>query len=240
MKKIRKDVRVTQASAVSDMIIRLYKDAIAQDPLCVLAKDQNLAVMISKLEVSSGELTTAIKREKSSHNLREVDLVRDNLIRRILVVLNGYAAVPFPEKQAAAEKLLAVTSKYKGITTENYNNESALLDSMLEDLASEDLVPAIDLLDGISILISDLREAQANFKRESVSSAQNHANKSNSAVKIKLPLLEIINEEIVPYLTGLSKMDAYKAFIAQCEAEITKANLKITRKKSEETEEALS
>ncbi len=237
MKKIRKDIRVTQASNVADMILRLYKEMVAQEPLGTLAKDQNLAVMMGKLEGLSGDITTAIKREKISSNLRDVDLVRDNLIRRLLAVLNGYAAMPFAEKQDAAGKLLAVTSKYKGITTENYSNESALLDSMLEDLAAEELVPAIDLLDGVSILISDLKEAQANFKKESVSAAQINANKSDSAVKVKTPLLEVINDEIVPYLTGLSKMEAYKAFIAQCEAEITKANLSVTRKKSSDSEE---
>lgn len=237
MKKIRKDVRVTQASTVSDMLVRLYKDAVSQDPTGPIAKDPNLAVMMIKLERLSGDLTTAIKREKISLSLKEFDQARDRLISRIFAVLNGYAAMPFPEKQAAAEKLLAVTSKYKGITAENYSNESALLKSMLEDLAAEELEPAIDLLDGVSILLESLHEAEDNFKKESISATQVNTSKSDSAIKIKSPLLSVINDEIVPYLTGLKKIEFYKAFIAQCEAEIAKANLSVTRKKSGDSDE---
>ncbi len=240
MKKIRREIRVTQASTVADMILRLYKDAVAQTPDSAVARDQNLAAMMASLEGLSGEMTTAIKREKTSLSLEEADMARDKLIGRLFAVLAGYAAMPFEDKQLAAEKLLAVTAKYKGIANESYANESALLASMLEDLSAAELASSIDQLDGVGILISDLRDAQENFKKESLNVTQLSASKGDSAVKIKKPLLSVINDEIVPYLTGLAKVEAYKVLIAHCEAEIGKANQSVTRKKATEAEETVA
>ena len=237
MKKLRKDIRVTQASTVSDMLVTLYKEAVAQDPEGILAKDLNLAAMMEKLKALSAEITTAIRRDKVSRSLEEADAARDKLLSRIFTVLAGYAAMPFEEKQAAAERLLAVTSKYKGIAGENYGNESALIESMLEDLGAEALAADIAALDGVGQLIAELRKAQDHFKKESVNANLLTTNKADSAFKIKKPLLAAVNEEIVPYLTGLAKTEAYKAFAAQCEIEINKANAIVTRKKPGEGDE---
>ena len=114
MKKIRFQIRVTALDTVSDVLIRLYKADSA------LAKDDYLKGVMAEIESLSERITIAIKADKTASNLDEADTARDEIIRSLGTLLNGYAAIPVADKKAASESLLAVYNKYKGIITERY------------------------------------------------------------------------------------------------------------------------
>ena len=146
------------------MASRATSEAAAAKTDGAIAKDANLAAILAEVEKLSADITTAIKADKISTSLEDTDTKRDELIRSLFTLLLGYAAIPLADKKAAAEKLLAVTEKYKGITSEAYARESSLIESMLEDFAADTLADPIKALDGVGDLISALRTAQDDFK----------------------------------------------------------------------------
>ncbi len=233
MPKINVNVRVAVADTLSDTLVRIYQDAVAENPDGALAKDANLAAIMGELASLSADLTRAIKQERVSLSLDEADSARDKLLSRFFALLAGYGAIPNAQKQEAAEKLLAVSAKYKGIASESFARESALLESMLEDFAADDLKAPIALLEGVSDLLASLREAQDRFNKESDNATDVHTGKGDSASAMKKPLLAVINEKVIPYVSALRAVEAYKAFAAKCEFEVGKANGSVGRKKKE-------
>ena len=233
MPKINVNVRVAVADTLSDTLVRIYQDAVAENPDGALAKDANLAAIMGELASLSADLTRAIKQDRVSLSLDEADSARDKLLSRFFALLAGYGAIPNAQKQEAAEKLLAVSAKYKGIASESFARESALLESMLEDFAADDLKAPIALLEGVGDLLASLREAQDRFNKESDNATDVHTGKGDSASAMKKPLLAVINEKVIPYVSALRAVEAYKAFAAKCEFEVGKANGSVGRKKRE-------
>ena len=220
MKKIRFQIRVTALDTVSDVLIRLYKADSA------LAKDDYLKGVMAEIESLSERITIAIKADKTASNLDEADTARDEIIRSLGTLLNGYAAIPVADKKAAAESLLAVYNKYKGITTERYADESSLIESMLKDFAEDSLAEAVKALEGVSAYLADLRTAQDAFNKANDEFTAYNVNKNESATSLKKPLLSEINDKLVPYLTAMNLANSvvYGDFTAKAEAEIIKIN----------------
>ena len=226
MKKVRGDVRVTVADTVSDALVRLYKEAAAKDG--ALAKDAALGTIMGDVERLSADITTAIKADKVSTSLEDADSKRDGIISSLFTLLAGYGAIPIAEKKAAAEKLLAVTGKYKGIANEAYARESSLIESMLGDLAAEGLADAIALLEGVGDLIASLRAAQDDFNAANDAATAAIAKKGEPADAIKKPLLAAINDKLVPYITAMGAVSAeYADFGNKADVEISKANASV-------------
>lgn len=229
MKKIRADIRVANADTVSDALVRMYKDAVAKDG--ALAKDAALAAIMGEVEQLSADITTAIKKTKVSTSLEDADGRRDGIVSSLFTLLAGYSVIPIADKKAAAEKLLAVTGKYKGIANEAYARESSLIESMLEDLAADALKDAIAVLDGVDDLIESLRAAQDDFNAANDSVTAALAAKGESAYALKKPLLAAINDRLVPYITALGEVGAaYAEFGAKADVEIAKANASAAKK----------
>ena len=225
MKKIRGDVRVTVADTVSDVLVRLYKEA-AKDGAVV--KDAALATIMGEVETRSAQITTAIKSGKPSASLEDADSKRDGIISSLFTLLAGYGAIPVAKKKAAAERLLAVTGKYKGIANEAYARESSLVESMLEDLAAESLSDSVKLLEGVGDLIASLRSAQDEFNAANDSATAALTAKGESATALKKPLLSVVNEKLVPYITAMGALNAeYAEFGAKADVEIAKANASV-------------
>ena len=226
MKKLKSTARVTELDTVSDVIVRLYKGDSA------VSGDEYLKGVLDEIESLSEKITVAIKSDKTASNLDTADTKRDELIRTLGTLLNGYAVIPVAEKKAAAEKLLAVFGKYKGITGESYANESPLIESMLGDFASDSLAPSIKALEGVSSLLTDLRAAQDEFNKANDDFTAANASKGESATSLKKPLLSAINDRLVPYLTAmnLANKATYGDFSAKVEAEIEKVNASVMKR----------
>lgn len=224
MNKIISKIRVSELDTLSDVLVRLYKDS-ASDEASAFSKDANLSGIMTQIEKLSADITTAIKSDKTTSNLDEADIARDSVIRSLSDALNGYAAIPVPSRKAAAEKLLSVFNKYgKQIITKNYAEESSLIESMLEDFSAENLKADIESLEGISDLIAGLRSAQDSFNSANDAYTNASVNKTESASSIKKNLIGTLNDQLIPYLSAICALPAYKDFASKCESEIEKAN----------------
>ena len=229
VKKVRQNIRITDADTVSDALVRIYREA-AKDG--AVAKDAALAAIMGEVETLSAKITTAIKADKVSRSLEDADAKRDEAIRSLGTLLAGYAAIPVAAKKAAAEKLLAIYDKYgKSIAGESYARESSLIESMLEDFAAESLTDAIQSLDGVADLIASLRTAQDDFNAANDTATAALTAKGESAYAVKKPLLAAINEKLVPYLTAMAAVNTeYADFAAKADVEIAKANASVAKK----------
>lgn len=232
MKKIISTVRVTEADNLSNAIVRLFKAEV--DANSDVGGDAYLKDTFVEVEALSASLTTAIKADKASSNLDAADSKRDEIIRQLNAALRGYANLPIPAFQTAATLLLAIMAKYKGITAESYARESSLIKSLLEDLGSDDAKNAISALQGVGELVSALTVAQNEFDQANDAFNTATALKTESASSLKKPLLTLINDHIVPYLTAmqLAKPGIYGEFVSKVENEINRANQAVAKRRN--------
>ncbi|MDE5898602.1 MAG: hypothetical protein K2H09_04990 [Treponemataceae bacterium] len=223
MNKVTTNVKVTELDSLSDTLVRLYK---AQE---TLAQDAMLSSIMAEIEAQSVRLTTAIRRDTVSSTLEEADARRDEAVRLLGTLVEGYTAIPFEAQQKAAESLKATFDKYgKKITGESYANESSLIESLLEDFAS--LSAEQKALPGVGERVQALRDAQDAFNKASDEYAVAKSDKGESATAVKKELAATLNERLVPYLTVAASLDTHKAFATQTEAEIKKTNEAVSRR----------
>lgn len=234
MVRVKKNIRVLMADSISDSIVRIYKDLIAKDPDGPLARDPNLPKIMSEIEDLSQEITIAIRRDKIQTGLSHLDQMRDQAISHLFTIIAGYTAFPDPQKQEAAQALMAVTAKYKGIRNEVYAAKSVLIESMLHDFSADSKLEKIALLDGVQIRIDELRAVQDEFYKENDQINLQAMNKGRTASVIKSPLLTAINDKLIAYLGVTQAFDGYQEFIQLCELEINKVNASMGKKKAEE------
>ncbi len=227
MKKVNANVRVTELDTVSDVIVRLYKADAA------VASDGYLKEVMGEIENLSEKITAAIKQDKSASMLDAADTERDEIIRSLGTLLNGYAVIPVPDKKAAAEKLLAVFNKYKKITNVSYANESSLIESMIADFSASALTDAITVLEGVSVYLTDLRTAQNKFNKANDEFTSAKTNKGASATSLKKRLLGAINDKLVPYVTAMTLANGkiYNSFSSKADTEIEKLNGSLSKRK---------
>ena len=238
MKKINTNVRVTEADNLSNVIVRLFKVEI--DANSDVGNDAYLTDAFSEVETLSAALTTAIKADKAASNLDVADSRRDEIIRQLNAALTGYANLPLPAFQTAATMLIAIMTKYKGITTESYARESSLIKSLLEDLSADDAKTAISALQGIGELVSSLSVAQDEFDQANDAYNTASATKTDSATSLKKPLLALINDRIVPYLTAMKlAKPTYADFVSKVENEINRANQAVSKRRNKGTAESV-
>ena len=225
MTKLSSRLRITEADAASDTLVRLFKAA--------GLKDEFLCGAFAELEALSARLTTAIRQDTADSRLDEKDAARDAAVRDLGTLIQGYTAIPVAEKKAAARRLDAVFSKYgKKIVNETYAAESSLIESLLEDLGA--LEAETTLLEGVAALVAGLRTAQDEFNAANDDFTAAKAARSESATQVKKELTALVNLKIVPYLGAVGGAAAYKEFAAQAEAEIARANAASERRTKKE------
>lgn len=225
MNKVISKVRVTEVDGLSDALVRLYKadEGVSSDAFLKSVMDE-----VEKLSVS---ITTAIKKDKVLSNLEEADGVRDEAVKNLSTLLDGYEVFPVAAKKEAAKKLKAVFDKYgKSITTANYVSESSLIESLLEDFSKEE--EAVSLLDGIKEILEQIRSAQDAFVKASDEYNAASTVKTESASSLKKPLLSAINDKLIPYITAMQMANSavYADFATKAEGEIKRVNEIVLRR----------
>ena len=231
MNKAKTSLRVAELDTLSDVLVRLYKDY-SSDADGTVAEDANLKAVMTDVERLSAALTTAIKSDKVTSSLDEADIARDEAVRNLSDALNGYAALPIPQKKAAAQNILAIFQKYgKSIITKNYAEESSLIESLLEDFSAEDAKANIETLEGVGEIIKNLRSAQDSFNKANDEFTHASVTKGQSASSVKKSLLEVLNTRLVPYLSAVALSGGYQEFALKCGAEIDKANAAVIGRK---------
>lgn len=225
MNKVISKVRVTEVDGLSDALVRLYKadEGVSSDVFLKSVMDE-----IEKLSVS---ITTAIKQDKVLSNLEEADGVRDEAVKNLLTLLDGYSVFPVAAKKEAAQKLKTVFDKYrKSIITANYVSESSLIESLLEDFSKEE--ETVSLLDGIKEILEQIRSAQDAFVKASDEYNAASTVKTESASSLKKPLLSAINDKLIPYITAMKMANSavYADFATKSEGEIKRVNELVSRR----------
>lgn len=225
MNKVISKVRVTEVDGLSDALVRLYKadEGISSDAFLKSVMDE-----IEKLSVS---ITTAIKQDKVLSNLEEADSVRDEAVKNLSTLLDGYEVFPVAAKKEAAQKLKTVFDKYrKSIITANYVSESSLIESLLEDFSKEE--ETVSLLDGIKEILEQIRSAQDSFVKASDEYNAASTVKTESASSLKKPLLSAINDKLIPYITAMKMANSavYADFATKAEGEIKRVNEIVLRR----------
>lgn len=227
MNKMNAKARVTEVDALSDALVRLYKADTG------IAEDAFLKTVMAEVETLSAQLTTAIRQDKVLSSLEEADGVRDEAVKSLGTLLDGYAAIPIASKKEAAEKLRTVFAKYgKSITTANYASESSLIESLLEDFSKADAQESAKFLDGVAEILEQIRTAQDAFVKASDEYTAASSAKAESATSLKKPLVSAINDRLVPYITAMTMANGtvYGDFAAKAEKEISRVNETVSRR----------
>ncbi|PBC75251.1 DUF6261 family protein [Fibrobacter intestinalis] len=136
-------------------------------------------------------------------------------------------------KNEAAQKLNAIFAKYgKSIVSASYAAESSLIESLLADFDKDEAKESAKALDGVPEILSQIREAQDAFYRVSDEYTAANAVKANSATSFKKPLMPLINEKLVPYLTAMKMANeaVFGYFHANAEKEIARINETVSRR----------
>lgn len=228
MNKIKWVIRNTEIDTLSDSIIRFFKaDEEAQ-------KDAFLCAAIAELEVLSAKITTAILQDKKLSTLESADGARNDAIRTLGTVLKGYAALPIESKAALALPLKAIYDKYakSKIIKESYAAKSSLIESMLQDFAAVQLAENIKGLEGVAEAIAAVRSAQDAFADANIELLNATATKGASATSFNKPIVELINEKIIPYLNAMliSGNTSCTDFAKNTEEEIRRINEAISKR----------
>ncbi|MCK3685070.1 DUF6261 family protein [Maribellus sp. YY47] len=229
--------RVTEVDAASMRMIGAYKNT-------SLNTDLHLSAMFTALETSSALLTAAINRSKAESDLEVKDEARDQQVRALYYLIQGYLHHPDAAIKAAAQTVNAVFEKYGvAITGESYATESSLIASLLIDLSKQKQQDAIALLPGCADVLSALQTTDDEFEAARIVYEQEKAQESTqlNATKIKAEVLALINEKIVVYLRAMEIVDepAYGAF-ARTVAVIIAENNEVVKKRGKKEEEPVT
>ncbi len=224
MKKIKRELRVTNVATFADAAVKMLKEAGIEDA--------KLDKIIEKADSLSKKLTTAIKRDKTVSNLDEADSKRDELLRVLATMLEGYAVVPVEKISQSAKRLLAVFLKYgRQITAESYARESALVKSLLEDLSAQNFKADIENLTGVGETIEKLSEAEEDFRAKSAEYLKAGATIEESATLVKKELVSYANDTLIPYVKTLCALDESLSDLkSEFSALIEKANTGVVSK----------
>ncbi|MDE6737240.1 MAG: hypothetical protein K2J50_07070 [Treponemataceae bacterium] len=228
--KVNGKVRTTELDALSDAMEREYKLACG-DGQTAVGRDAVLQAQFTQLADLSARNTTAIRQDAVVSTLDEADSARDVATRDLFTLAGGYTASPFAEVKSAAVVVCAVLDKYgRGMTGKNYADQTALTESLLEDLGAEKVAAQVKVLSGVAELVAQLREAQDGFASAHDGYIKAKAGKGESASSLKKPIVALINDNIVPYLNIVSAMDGYAEFVAAVAGNVKTTNDTVARR----------
>jgi hypothetical protein len=233
IEKIIFNSRITEVDAASMRMIGTYKNS-------SLNSNTHLSAMFTDLETQSELLTSAINRWKAESALDAKDSVRDNQVRALFYLVQGFLYHPDPGVKKAAEAVEEVLDNYGlNITRESYSTESSLIVSLLNDFSKQKLQDAIALLPGCAEILTSLLAAQTDFETTRIDYEEKKAQESTepNATTIKKRVVGIINERIVVYLRAMEVVDEYNfGDFARTIAEIISENNEVVKKRRKKPE----
>lgn len=214
MKKVITTARVTELGDTALRLVKAFKAAPA------VQGDSFLLRTFLEIEQQANEMTFAVKKDQALSKLEEADAQRDQAIRVLDKLLKGYENIPLEPLKDHAKKLRDIFKKYGvKIVGENYSSQSTLINSMLEDFSTIELVPSVDALTGVREALTEIKIKQEAFAslRSDYEKAQVSQKEKSSATSLRKPLLDLINKKVVPYLVAMSiaQPEMFKNFSAE-------------------------
>lgn len=205
-----------------------------------LTGDTVLSDIFTRLVAKNNELGTAIDRSKTESILAEKDDVRDDAVRAVGYLVQGYMYYPDPAVRAAAGIVKKVFDKYGfSVTEESYVIESSHIVSMLGDFAAPDVLAALTQLLGLNENIAALQAAEDDFENTRAQFAEEEAGESTlaSATVLKKEVVTIINDDLVSFLRYGERFQAatYGIFAATV-AKLIAANNEQVKKRAKKKE----
>ena len=137
--------------------------------------------LLSQLRLDTQKLIEAINRNTIESLLETKDDNRDQKLRSIFYLNTGYLHSPDATISAAAQAIDRILNTY-GLTRtikQNFAQESALIDSLLQELQSTENQAQLALLPGMGQCVENLTEAQADFATTVVNMQQGKPNMPN-------------------------------------------------------------
>ena len=195
-------------------------------------EDRFWTAINTKVSDLTSKLVVAINKSKVISRLPEADARRDAALTAIFSALEGYSRLPIAEKSQAAAALPLVADKYRGIARLDLASESAQIESFLTDLQSDEAKAALKALDGVSSIVTELREAEDNFKAEEKTLTVGKTEGGESATEVRKTLLAVVNDELVPHLNVAVRLDSatYEEVAKKISHEINEANSKVLQR----------
>ncbi len=231
MNKIRSNSRVAEVEQV-------MKNIIAASEKSDWSADVYLTDIFSELKPLSLKMSGAVNRDKAESLQAELDVVRDDSLKDLVLAAEGYRINPIEHIRTAAETVCTVIEKYGlSIADESYVLESSHINALLRDLAEEKLEEAIGELPGMEELISRLTGDQKTFETEyqNFLSAKASEGEQESATDIKIEALELLNGKFYFYLNGMFHVnEAVYGVLVRETAEIIARNNSAVKKRMAE------
>lgn len=227
--------RVTEVNDVATRSISAFGESEITDPV--------LANNFSNLDENNIELTKAIRRSKAESDLEEKDENRDNKLRSLYYLINGFSHHPGAEIRMSAQSLLNVFEHYGlKITSESYTTESSLISSMMLEYQKPEYEEAIAALSGCGDLLEALAIAESEFERARLAYETEKAKEGllQNASELKKQVIHILNNKIVIYLRAMEEANpevyaVFTAIVAQIIAD-NNEQVKRRQKKGPESE----
>lgn len=194
--------RVTEVNDVATRMSGAFKDSGISDAY--------LVTTFTSLDAANLKLSLAIKRSKAESDLEEKDEVRDNDVRAVYYLINGFLYHPTKKMKEAAQQLMEVFGKYGlAVTGDSYATESSLVGSMLLDYAKPEYADAIATLSGCTDLIAALQTAQTDFEQARIAYETEKAKEGmvDNATLVKNEVVTILNDKIVVYLRAMEQVN---------------------------------
>ena len=204
--------------------------------------DAYLTTTFASLDAANLTLSLAIKRSKAESDLEEKDEVRDDKVRALYYLINGFLYHPTREIKDAAQLLMKLFDNYGlVIVGESYATESSLVGSLLLDLAKPKYAAAITALSGCADLIAQLQTAEDDFEQARIAYETEKAKEGmvSNATLVKKEVLAILNDKIVVYLRAMEQVNpatygVYASTVAQIIADNNEQVKKRQQKPDEE------
>lgn len=218
----------SKASNVSPTVTLMLQDFSKRD----FSTDPYMTVQIDGLKHDHDLLKAAMNEKKAQSVLGPLDEKRDNLLRAILYLNLAKTFWPDERVKAAAEVVRKELDKY-GFETIRlaYDEESASINALLDDLKKPEVVEAVRKLYGMELLINTLGEAQKEFEAAALEFVGIKIGESKllSATKLTRKMIKQLNDDLLPYLVSMekSKPDLYKDCAEVIRAIIENNNSKV-------------
>lgn len=171
--------------------------------------DVYLIPIIERINVANNAMMEALNRLKVYSQIAEKDRMRDLAVRDLFGLVGGYVHMPVSRIKEAALLVNNILQQY-GLKMQklNYAEESADIESLLNDLAKTDVLLALANLQGVPETIKALTAAQKDFEDVALQEAKSESEKKDlaSASSLKKEIIIDINNNLVGYMNTMAKV----------------------------------
>ncbi|MFA9371135.1 MAG: DUF6261 family protein [Labilibaculum antarcticum] len=202
-----KKIKMTSRNGDISALISLILKAFAQKDW---SSNLYLTPIIAKISAVDTAMIEALRRLTAYSQMAEKDHSRDMTIRDLFQLVEGYVHIPIAEMQEAALVVENVLEQYGlSIQNEDYAEESAAIESLLNDLSKPNVVAAIAKLQGVPETIASLDADQKDLENVALQQAEGESVKQDlaSASKLKREGITEINDNLMGYMNTMAKVD---------------------------------